>query len=102
MGYRYRLHSPKLPGKPDLVLKRLRKIVDVRGCFWHQHGDCPDSHIPRSRIDYWGPKLLKNCERDVENIQKLKGLGWSVMIIWECETKHAKRLVGRVRRFLAG
>jgi DNA mismatch endonuclease, patch repair protein len=100
MGYRYRLHSPQLPGKPDLVLRRLRKIVEVRGCFWHQHDGCADSHVPASRVDYWSPKLSKNRERDGENIQKLKRLGWKVLIIWECETKEAKRLSGRVRRFL--
>jgi DNA mismatch endonuclease, patch repair protein len=100
MGYRYRLHSSKLPGRPDLVLARLRKIVDIRGCFWHQHDDCPDSHIPRSRVNYWQPKLLGNRRRDLENIKKLKRLGWKVLIVWECETKEAKRLIARVRRFL--
>ena len=53
MGYRYRLHSSKLPGKPDLVFPRLKKIIEVRGCFWHQHGGCIDSHVPKSRMDYW-------------------------------------------------
>jgi DNA mismatch endonuclease (patch repair protein) len=100
MGYRYRLHSPKLPGRPDLALTRLRKIVDVRGCFWHKHDGCPDSHIPRSRANYWRPKLLGNRKRDLVNTQKLKALGWKVLIIWECDTKEAKRLVARIRRFL--
>lgn len=100
MGHRYRLHSPALPGKPDVVLVRLRRIVDVRGCFWHQHDGCPDSHIPKSRIAYWRPKLAGNRERDVENARNLRQLGWKVLVIWECETKDQKRLAGRLRRFL--
>jgi DNA mismatch endonuclease (patch repair protein) len=101
LGFRYRLHSPKLPGRPDLVLSRLRKIVDVRGCFWHQHTGCSDSHIPKSRASYWRPKLLRNVERDVENIRMLRLLGWKVLIIWECETEDVRKLDARLRRFLS-
>src|SRR5690348_4932801 len=65
MGYRYRLHVPELPGKPDLVFPRLKKIIEVRGCFWHQHGSsCIDSHIPKTRRGYWKPKLQTNRNRD--------------------------------------
>lgn len=101
MGYRYRLHSTSLPGKPDIVLNRLQKIIDVRGCFWHQHGECIDSHIPRSRLDYWVPKLQRNQKRDGENLEKLKSFGWNVLIVWECEVKDLKRLTRRVRDFLS-
>jgi DNA mismatch endonuclease, patch repair protein len=100
MGYRYRLHSPKLPGKPDLVFPRLKKIVEVRGCFWHQHGDCIDSHVPKSRMNYWRPKLRRNQQRDLENIQKLQALGFRVLVLWECEIADDKRLAKRLRRFL--
>ena len=100
MGYRYRLHSPKLPGKPDLVFPKLKKIVEVRGCFWHQHGDCIDSHVPKSRMDYWRPKLQGNQQRDRENIQKLRDLGFRVLVLWECEIADDKRLAKRLRRFL--
>jgi DNA mismatch endonuclease, patch repair protein len=100
MGYRYRLHSPKLPGKPDLVFPRLKKIVEVRGCFWHQHGDCIDSHVPKSRMDYWRPKLRRNQQRDLENILKLQALGFRVLVLWECEIADDKRLAKRLRRFL--
>lgn len=102
MGYRYRLHSAKLPGKPDLTLARLKKIIDVRGCFWHQHGECVDSHIPKSRLHYWLPKLQRNQARDVENLAKLKALGWRVLVVWECETGHRGRLQAKLRRFLGG
>jgi DNA mismatch endonuclease (patch repair protein) len=100
MGYRFRLHSPKLPGKPDLVFARLKRIIEVRGCFWHQHGRCIDSHIPKSRRDYWVPKLAGNCQRDKDNLKKLKDLGWQVLVVWECETKDGDRLMKRLHRFL--
>src|SRR5688572_22583993 len=86
MGYRFRLHVAELPGKPDLVFPRLRKVIDVRGCFWHQHGHrCIDSHIPKSRVTYWKPKLEANRLRDNQNIKKLRALGWNVLVVWECE-----------------
>ena len=68
MGYRYRLHVPALPGKLDLVLTRLKKIFEVRGRFWHQHGDCVDSHVLKSRVNYWLPKLQLKKERDLDNL----------------------------------
>jgi DNA mismatch endonuclease (patch repair protein) len=101
MGYRYRLHVASLPGKPDIVLPRLKKIIEVRGCFWHQHAGCIDSHIPKSRIQYWGPKLARNLQRDRENGRKLRQLGWKLCIVWECETRDSKTLARRVTRFLA-
>lgn len=100
MGFRYRLHVPHLPGKPDLVFARLGKIIEVRGCFWHQHGGCIDSRIPQTRRDYWEPKLKRNTERDRANLRKLRKLGYEVLVIWECEVKTRERLAAKVRRFL--
>lgn len=100
MGYRYRLHSPKLPGKPDLVFHRLKKIIEVRGCFWHQHEGCIDSHIPKSRREYWRPKLKGNRKRDEENGRKLKKLGWKVLELWECELNDLRKVSKRLMRFL--
>jgi DNA mismatch endonuclease, patch repair protein len=100
MGFRFRLHVSTLPGKPDLVFPRLRKIVEVRGCFWHQHGRCIDSHIPKSRIEYWGPKLKRNRLRDKRNEKKLREQGWDVMALWECELRDANELRKRLRTFL--
>ena len=100
MGFRYRLHVADLPGKPDLVFPRLKRIIEVRGCFWHQHGKCVDSHIPKSRRNYWLPKLKRNQRRDVENLQSLKALGFRVLVVWECEVKKEKPLTARLRRFL--
>ena len=101
-GFRFRLHSSKLPGKPDLVFRRLRKIIEVRGCFWHRHEGCIDSHIPKSRRDYWIPKLRRNRRRDRENLKRLRSLGWHVLVVWECEVNNLERLSARILRFLRG
>ena len=100
MGYRYRLYVEALPGKPDLVFSRRKRIIDVRGCFWHQHPGCIDSHIPKSRIEYWGPKLARNQQRDLANKNALRKLGWRLMVVWECEIKNPKKLAARLKRFL--
>jgi DNA mismatch endonuclease (patch repair protein) len=100
MGFRYRLHGKGLPGKPDLVFARLRKVIFVHGCFWHVHEGCKETHIPKTREAYWGPKLEGNQRRDGENIAKLKRLGWKVLVIWECETANQDALRKRLKRFL--
>jgi len=100
MGFRFRLHSIKLPGKPDLVLTRLKKIIEVHGCFWHRHKNCIDSHFPKSRRNYWLPKLRRNQRRDKENLKCLRTLGWHVLIVWECEVGDVKRLSARLEYFL--
>jgi DNA mismatch endonuclease (patch repair protein) len=102
MGYRFRLHSSKLPGKPDLALSGLKKIIEVRGCFWHQHKGCIDAHIPKSRVHYWLPKLRTNVRRDKQNLGRLIDLGWRVFVVWECEAKQSngRRLGLRLKKFL--
>lgn len=100
MGHRYRLHVSTLPGKPDLVFPAKKKIIDVRGCFWHQHRKCIDAHIPKTRADYWKPKLLGNLRRDKKNSRKLKALGWQVLVIWECEVGDLDLLRSRIDEFL--
>jgi DNA mismatch endonuclease (patch repair protein) len=100
LGYRYRLHVKKLPGTPDIVLTRLRVVIDVRGCFWHSHR-CEVSHVPASRKEYWLPKLRRNTMRDRKSARALRALGWKVLIVWECETKDMARLESSLRRYLA-
>lgn len=100
LGFRYRLHVAALPGRPDLVFPRFQKIIDVRGCFWHRHEGCVDSHIPKSRAEYWAPKLARNELRDIANLRELRTLGWRVLIIWECELKNLRAVRARVLRFL--
>jgi DNA mismatch endonuclease, patch repair protein len=100
MGFRYRLHVAYLPGKPDLVFSRLKKIIDVRGCFWHQHQGCIDSHIPKSRLEYWQPKLERNKLRDKLNQRKLRAEGWNMLTLWECELKDLDQTKRRISAFL--
>jgi DNA mismatch endonuclease (patch repair protein) len=103
LGYRYRLHGRGLPGKPDLVFGPRRKIIFVHGCFWHGHNDpaCADGRRkPKSNLDYWLPKLARNHERDAAHEAELMRLGWSVMVVWECETRDPSRLAERLRQFI--
>jgi DNA mismatch endonuclease (patch repair protein) len=102
LGGRYRLRVSKLPGSPDLVLPARRKVVFVHGCFWHRH-HCPAGQsMPASRVDYWLAKFERNRLRDRRNVRALRKLGWRVLIVWECETRVARRerLERRLRRFL--
>jgi DNA mismatch endonuclease (patch repair protein) len=99
-GYRYRLHDRRLPGNPDLVFRSRRKIIFVHGCFWHRHDNCPLARTPKSRLDFWEPKLQANKERDARNEKRLVEEGWKVLTIWECELKNMDQLKQTIRRFL--
>ena len=100
MGYRFRLHSNRMPGRPDIVLPRHNKIVFVNGCFWHQHKGCPDGHLPKSNQDYWKPKLNKNVSRDRKNYSELKKQGWRILVVWACEIGNLRKLRKKICRFL--
>ena len=102
MRYRYRLHVKDLPGCPDLVFRKRRRVIFVHGCFWHRHPDpsCKLARLPKSRLDFWLPKLERNAERDSENIRKLKSMGWDVLVIWECQLKDQTSLREQIRAFL--
>lgn len=101
LGYRFRLHRRGLPGTPDLVFPRLRRAILVHGCFWHQHEGCRLARMPKSRLDYWKPKLERNRMRDEEARAALDAAGWRVLVIWECETTDLDALRERIGRFLA-
>lgn len=101
MGARFRLHRADLPGTPDIVLPRRRMVIQVHGCFWHQHPGCPLAKRPRSRPEYWHPKLARNIERDMQSQKALQKAGWRVLVIWECQTKHPERMERRLSRALA-
>lgn len=101
LGYRFRLHRKDLPGKPDIVLPRHKKVIFVHGCFWHQHEGCPHAARPTSNIEYWNRKLDRNMVRDRENLHKLEYLGWNVLIVWECETRDHEKLLEKLTGFLA-
>lgn len=105
MGYRYRLHSGKLPGRPDIVFSGRRKVIFVHGCFWHRHGEvtddtCPLTRTPKSRLDFWISKFEGNKERDRRNLASLREEGWSPLVVWECQTRDADVLARRIRSFL--
>ncbi|MBN1448301.1 MAG: DNA mismatch endonuclease Vsr [Bacteroidetes bacterium] len=100
MGFRFRLHVRTLPGNPDIVLPRHRKIILVHGCFWHQHPGCRKATIPQSNREFWQEKLERNRSRDRQVLHDLRGQGWSVLIVWECQIRDGKKLENRLRRFL--
>jgi DNA mismatch endonuclease, patch repair protein len=102
LGYRFRLQNRALPGSPDLVLPRLGKAIFVHGCFWHRHACAAGQSTPATRVDYWQGKFDRNVLRDRSNLRKLRRLGWSVLVVWECRTGARKReaLQRRLERFL--
>jgi len=100
LGYRFRLHRRDLPGTPDLVFVSRRKAIFVHGCFWHRHGCRLAGRVPRTRREYWGPKLDRNVERDRAAEAALLALGWRALTIWECEVGDPVALAHRLRTFL--
>ena len=96
MGMRFRLHVKNLPGTPDVVLRRHNLAILIHGCFWHQHQGCRHAKLPRSRLEYWLPKLARNVERDQEAQKALRATGWRSAIIWECEAGDAIQLQRRL------
>ena len=102
MGYRFRLHSSALPGKPDLVFPRLQKVMFVNGCFWHGHGGCKKAALPKSNVVFWKQKIDRNRERDRKTASALRRGGWRALVIWQCALKDRVRLESRLRRFLEG
>jgi len=100
LGFRYRLHSKKLPGRPDIAFPGKKKVIFMHGCFWHAHG-CEKGHAPKSRLDYWAPKLAATKERDALSGKRLRALGWSVMTVWQCELKNLEALERKILEFLS-
>lgn len=101
LGYRFRLHRRDLPGTPDLVFPRLRRVVFVHGCFWHQHSCVNGNRMPRSRVAFWRAKLEGNTARDRLAVTRLRRMGWRVLTVWECQMKSRERLKNRLVRFLS-
>lgn len=99
MGYRFRLHRKDLPGTPDIVFPSRRVVVFVHGCYWHGHG-CRIGQLPKSRLEYWEPKIAANRERDRRKETALVAAGWRVAVVWQCELGDAEKLAARLRAIL--
>lgn len=97
-GYRFRLHDPKLPGRPDVVLKRFKTVLFVHGCFWHQHKGCIDCSKPRANSGYWNQKLRNNVKRDIRNRRAIGRAGWRAVVVWECVARSPHKLQSLISR----
>lgn len=100
LGARYRLHNSKLAGKPDIVIAKVKKIIFINGCFWHQHKNCKKQAIPKANKKYWELKLQRNIEKQVQDIKFLKKQGWKVYKIWECQTNDENKLIQKISKIL--
>lgn len=101
MGYRFRLHREDLPGTPDIVLPKYKKVIFVHGCFWHGHEGCPRAKLPKTNMEFWGVKITKNMTRDAEAMKILSRTGWKSLVIWTCEIKDLEQLTKKIRDFLS-
>jgi DNA mismatch endonuclease Vsr len=99
-GYRYRIHRKDLPGKPDIVIPRLKVCIFVHGCFWHRHPGCPFATTPKTRSEFWNEKFQKNVARDLAHIDALEAAGWNVLIVWECQLKKEPETLNRLEQKL--
>jgi DNA mismatch endonuclease (patch repair protein) len=100
LGYRFRLHAPDLPGRPDIVLSSRQSVIFVHGCFWHRHNCRNGRRLPKSRVAFWQAKLESNSERDRRNRDRLRRAGWRVLVVWECQLRDNARLIQRLNQFL--
>ena len=98
MGYWFRLHGKKLPGRPDIVLPKHKTVIFVHGCFWHRHRGCKNCTTPTNNRGFWVKKLVGNAKRDVLSRRALVKLGWRVVVVWECEAERADELRKRITR----
>jgi DNA mismatch endonuclease, patch repair protein len=104
MGYRYRLHRKDLPGKPDLVFPKYKKVIFVNGCFWHGHKKCKRATMPKTNKAFWNNKIAKNIDNDFKKCKELKILGWDYLVIWQCEIKSNNSAIikNKVSDFISG
>jgi DNA mismatch endonuclease (patch repair protein) len=101
LGYRFRLHGKRLPGSPDVVLPRHRKVIFVHGCFWHGHQGCRRAARPSTNREFWDRKIEGNIARDASNLEALRQAGWKVLVIWQCAMKDREHLKQTLSEFLS-
>lgn len=101
MGYRYRLHRPDLPGKPDIVFSSRRKVIFVHGCFWHGHSCIRGNRLPKTNTEYWRSKIRRNVERFSRQLEDLVENGWAGLVVWECELSEESKLQERLTQYLS-
>lgn len=99
LGYRYKLHTRELPGKPDIAFPARRKVIFVHGCFWHGHR-CRYGRLPKTRLEYWQPKIEANRARDTRKTNELLRAGWEIAVVWQCELKDSARTLKKLTSFL--
>ncbi len=99
-GLRYRIHVRGLPGTPDIAIKKYKVVVDVRGCFWHGHGNCRFSSKPKSNKSFWLEKIDRNRKRDRANLKELRKMGYQVFVVWECKTKDESSLMSEIKKIV--
>jgi len=100
MGYRYRLHVRKLPGCPDLVFPRFRKVIFVHGCFWHRHDCSYGRPFPATRPEFWRRKFAATVQHDEAVLREVAELGWETLVVWECKTRSPDTLVDTLAAYL--
>ena len=98
-GYRFRIHVPDLPGKPDLVFSKRRAAIFIHGCFWHRHG-CSRTYMPKTNVTFWQTKFTANVKRDRRHEEALVSAGWRVLIVWECAVTRDGAFLGPIVAFL--
>lgn len=101
MGYRFSLHRSNLPGHPDIVLVKHKKIIFVHGCFWHMHKCSYGKVVPKTHKKFWQDKRTRNVERDKRHLKKLRQLGWKVLVVWECQICNIPKLTHTLKKFLS-
>lgn len=101
-GYRFRIHTGDIPGRPDIVFRGRRKAIFVHGCFWHRHEGCKRTTTPKTRRKFWEDKFSANQKRDANVVSSLRHEGWEVIVVWECETEDIDKLGRRLVSFLGG
>lgn len=98
LNIRYNIHARVLPGTPDIVIPEINKIIFINGCFWHQHKNCKRANMPKTNKEYWIKKLNHNKKKQNTDIKNLRKLGWSISVIWECQTKDDLTLTKKIKR----